>query len=79
LASKVSGLSNQVHTNKIQLQELLLGIGLFLRDLEFSCFMDPTETTLPDQLADSCMEASDAESIGEIVENFFKVIQNQLE
>jgi len=63
----------------MQLQELLLGIALFIRDLEFSCFVDPTETTLPDQLADSCMEPSDAESIGGIVESFFKVIQNQLE
>ena len=79
LASKVSGLSNQIPVNKNQLQELLLGIALYLRDLEYSCFVDSSEITVPDYINNSYMEPTDAQSIARIVESFFKAVQNQLE
>lgn len=79
LTSKVSGLPNQIPINKNQLQELLLGIALFLRDLEMSCFMDPSETTIPPYIADGCLQPSDAGTIGDIVNILYKVVRNQLE
>jgi hypothetical protein len=78
LAGKTSGLSNQIPVNKNQLQELLLGIALILRDLEFSCFMDP-DRAIPDYLTNSCMAPTDAESIAKIVDTLFQVVQDQLE
>jgi hypothetical protein len=78
LALKTSGLSNQVHLNKNQLQELLLGVALILRDLELSCFVDH-EVTVPGYITNGCIKPSDIENIGRVVETLLKVIQEQLE
>ena len=53
--------------NKNQLQELLLGVGLCLRDYELS-FTDQSETTLPDFLANSKMNGDDGIPIGRILQ-----------
>jgi len=79
LTLKASGLSNQIPLNKNQLQELLLGVALFLRDLEFACFTNTEETSIPPYLVNSCMEATDVDSIGRVVDIIFKAVQDQLE
>ena len=79
LASKASGLSNQIPLNKNQVQELLLGIALFLRDLEFCCFVDHDEVHVPDYIVNSCMEPDDLGSISNVVDTLLKTIQNQIE
>lgn len=57
----------------------MLGIALVLRDLELSCFMEHEETLIPAYLADSCMQATDFDSIANVVETILKVVQDQLE
>jgi len=79
LASKASSLANQIPLNKNQLQELLLGVALVLRDIELSCFMEAEETSIPPFLVNSCMEATDLESIANVVDAISKVVQEQLE
>jgi hypothetical protein len=77
LALKASSLPNQVHFNKNQLQELLLGVALFLRDLELSCFVDHKETPIPPFLINSCMEVTDVDPIGEVVETILRAMEEQ--
>ena len=79
LASKASNLANEVPLNKNQLQELLLGVGLVLRDIEISCFVEAEGTSIPAYLVNSCMEATDLDSIGNVVEAISRVVQEQLE
>ena len=79
LASKASSLANQIPLNKNKLQELLLGIALVLRDIELSCFVEAEETSIPPYLVNSCMVATDLDSIANVVETISKVVQEQLE
>jgi len=79
LASKASGLSNQIPLNKNQVQELLLGVALFLRDLEFSCFVNHDEVPVPDYIANSCMQAGDHDSISDVVRTLLGAVQGQIE
>ena len=79
LASKASSLANQIPLNKNQLQELLLGIALVLRDIELSCFVEVEGTSIPLYLVNSCMVATDLDSIVNVVETISKVVQEQLE
>jgi hypothetical protein len=67
LDQKASGLSKQRSLNKNQLQELLLGVGLCLRDHQLSNFADP-DTPLPDFLINSKMTIEDGESITRILQ-----------
>ena len=76
---KASGLSNQIHFNKNQLQELLLRIALFLRDLELSCFADHEEVSMPDHIANSCMEAADIDAMTRVLQTLSKAIKDHLE
>ena len=78
LSSKASGLCNQIPLNKNQVQELLLGVALFLRDLEFCCFVNHNEVHIPDYVANSCMETDDLGSISNIVDILLRTIQNQI-
>jgi hypothetical protein len=57
-----------VTLNKNQLQELLLGVGLYLRDLELACFTDHDETPVPEYLVKSCMAADDVDPIIRVME-----------
>jgi hypothetical protein len=57
---------------------LLLGVALVLRDLEFSCFVDHDEVTVPGYIINDCMQPDDIEPIGRVVETLLKVIQEQL-
>jgi hypothetical protein len=66
LNQKVSGLS-KTSLNKNKLQELLLGVGLFIRDLELTQFREPDEPPLPEFLINSCMVADDANSIAGVL------------
>lgn len=50
-----------------------------LRDLELACFADPGEILIPAYLAESCMQATDVDSIGGVVETFFRIVEDQLE
>lgn len=72
-----SGLSNQT-TSKNQLQALLLGVGLFLRDHELACFTNHEEVPVPGYIADSGMAASDADSINRVLQSISNAIHNDL-
>jgi len=78
LAIKASGLSNQIPLNKNQVQELLLGIALLLRDLEFCCFVDHDEVHVPDYIANSCMKPDDLGSISKVLDTLLRAIQDQI-
>lgn len=78
LDSQVSGLITQVHLNKTQVQQLLLGIGFLLRDLEFSCFTDTSEIAIPGFLMESCMDKEDTEVIAAILSKVFNAVYDEL-
>jgi hypothetical protein len=78
LNSKSSGLSSQIPINKNQLQELLLGAALVLRDLEFCCFTDHDEIHVPSYIVNGCMRPSDIDSIAEVVEAISKAVKDEL-
>lgn len=75
---EVSGLARQIRLNKNQLQQLLLGAGLLIRDLEFSCFTDVDETPLPHFVLFSCMETEDVEAIESTLNAMLKIICDHL-
>lgn len=72
---QISALPTQVHLHKNQLQQLLLGLALTLRDFEIACFSED-QTPLPQFLAKSCMKAADIGEIGDILESLFQIIDN---
>ena len=76
LSQKASGLSKQQFLNKDQIQELLLGVGLYFRDLGLLCFTDHEETPVPDYLANSGMGADDANQIDRILQLISAAVQN---
>lgn len=67
-------ISKQKSSNKNQLQALLLGVGLYLWDLDFVCFTDYEETPVPDYLAQSKMVAGDADCIEEILRSLLDIV-----
>jgi hypothetical protein len=75
---QVSGLITQVHLNKTQVQQLLLGIGFLLRDLEFCCFTDTNEIVIPGFLVESCMNKEDIEIIAAILNKVFNAVYDEL-
>lgn len=79
LNSQVSGLHKQNSLNKNQIQELLLGIGLALRDLEFVNFVeDYEETPIPGYLISSSLAAEDLSELEEAMDKIRKVVQHFL-
>ena len=45
-----------------------MGVGLYLRDIELSCFTDYEETPIPDYLVNSKMIASNVDSISRVLQ-----------
>ena len=78
LTQKTSGLSSQT-VSKNQLQGLLLGTGLLIRDLELACFTDHGEIPVPDYLVDSCMAPSDTDSITQVLKAISNILHNNME
>ena len=79
LNSKAFGLSKQASFNKNQVQELLLGIGLALRDLEFANFVeDYDETPVPAYIVNSSMLAKDLSELEKAMETVYKVVNYHL-
>lgn len=76
LTRKASALSKQKKKalNKNQLQQLLLGIGLYLRDIEITCFTDLEEESFPDYLVGSKIIAGDSDSLKRILELLSDVV-----
>lgn len=68
MIQKASGLSKQEFLNKNQLQELLLGVGLYLRDHEIACFVDEEDTSVPEYLVNSKMAVNDVDSISRVLQ-----------
>lgn len=75
---KFTGLAKQPSSNKNALQALLLGIGLFLRDLEFACFANQEETPIPEYLAQSCMLPDDVDSITKNLKLVYEFLEDDL-
>ena len=67
LNQEASGLSEQASLNKNQLQELLLGVGLYIRDHTFACFTDFGETPVPRYLKKSKMSPGNIDSITRVM------------
>jgi hypothetical protein len=79
LNSKAIGLSKQSSFNKNQVQELLLGIGLTLRDLEFANFLeDYNVIPVPAYLVDSKLLATDLPEVGKAMDAIHKAVQFHL-
>lgn len=79
LNSKVSGLHKQASPNKNQIQELLLGIGLALRDLDFVNFVEDYEAVfVPPYLISSAMEAKHLPELAKAIDGIQKVVQHYL-
>jgi hypothetical protein len=57
---------------------LLLGVGLLLRDLHFTCFVDHNEIEVPSYVMESCMDAGDVGSITKVLENISNALQDEL-
>ena len=60
--------------SKSQLQSLLLGAGLFLRDLEYSCFSDHEEITIPNYLVNTLMTPKDADPVTKLLQSIHDVM-----
>ena len=78
LSLQVTGVGRQVHLNKNQVQQLLLGTALLLSNMDFACWTDTSETQIPDFLANSCMKKEDTGAISKIVNKLFKVVSDHL-
>jgi len=79
LDSKSSSLYKQKSLNKNQIQELLLGIGLALRDLEFVNFVeDYDKTPVPSYLLYSNLAAGDLPELQKAMDTVQKVVQHHL-
>jgi hypothetical protein len=80
LNSKSSALHKQKSLNKNQIQGLLLGIGLALRDLEFVNFVDDyEETPVPAYLIKSTLAAKDLSELEKAMRTVQEVVQNHFE
>ena len=73
LVETASELSEET-ISKNQLQSLLLGVGLFLRDLEYSCFSDHEEIPIPNPLFNSIMTPKDADTITKLLQSIHDVM-----
>lgn len=79
LNSKASGLQKQKTLNKNQIQELLLGIGLALRDLYFANFIeDYDKSQVPAYFLTSKMVKEDHSELQKAVNTVQKVVQHHL-
>ena len=79
LNSKATGLHKQTPINKNQIQELLLGIGLSLRDLDFANFLDDyDEVLVPPYLISSRLLAEDLQELEKVMNTVQKVVQHHL-
>ena len=65
LNKRVSSLSQPTSLNKNQLQELLLGIGLLIRDIELSLY--PYAGTVPDGIEGSCLLPQDVNPLFKVM------------
>jgi len=68
LNQKTSSLSRQRSLNKNQLQEVLLRVSLYLRDIELACFTDHDGTPVPDYLINSKMASSNVYSTNRVLQ-----------
>ncbi|KAF9781504.1 hypothetical protein BJ322DRAFT_1022917 [Thelephora terrestris] len=78
LNQKTLDLPKQASLSKNRLQDLLLGVGLLLRDLHFACIVDYDEIEVPGYVTESCMDAGDVGSITRVLENISNVLQDEL-
>ena len=69
-------MSKQKSSNKNQLQELLLGAGICIRDHDLACFTDYEDTPVPDYLVSSKMAARDVDSIRVALNLLFDALQD---
>ena len=76
LHSKIVAMSKQKSLNKNQLQELLLGISICLRDHDLSSITDHEETPVPDYLVSSKMVRKDATSIKAALDLLFDILDD---
>jgi len=76
---KASELLKLKFAHKNQFFDLLLGIGLYLRDVYFTCSPDHKETSVPDDLEDSYMELEDSEILLGVLKSLSKVMNHTMQ
>jgi hypothetical protein len=76
LNKRVSALSKQKTLNKNQLQGLLLGIGILIRDIEISQLSDPG--TIPNGIVDCCLLPEDVNPLFKVMKAFSAAVNRGL-
>jgi len=67
LGKQVSGIPEQDSVNKNFLQELLLGIGIIRRDIDFAVWTDLEETEFPDCIHQSKLDNFDSNKVSDML------------
>ena len=75
---KASELLKLKFAHKNQFLDLLLGVGLYLRDVYFACSSDHEETSIPDYLEGSLMELEDSGRLLGILKLLSKVMDHTM-
>jgi hypothetical protein len=73
LKKKIAILAKQVSLNKNKLQELLLGIGLLIRDIDLSQYTDH-HRIIPDDVVESCLVEGDVVPLFAIMKSLSSAI-----
>jgi hypothetical protein len=75
LKKKIAVLAKQESLNKNQLQELLLGIGLLIRDIDLSLYTDH-HRIIPDEVVESCLVEGDVVPLFAIMKSLSSAINH---
>ena len=75
LKKKIAVLAKQVSLNKNQLQELLLGIGLLIRDIDLSQYTND-HRIIPDEVVESCLVEGDVVPLFAIMKSLSSAINH---
>lgn len=74
LQRKASGLLRVKFPHKNHFLDILLGIGLYLRDINLACSADHEESPVPDYMEDSFMELKDTGVILGVLKSLSKAM-----
>jgi len=78
LQKKASGLLKLKSAHKNHFLELLLGIGLYLRDINLACSADHEETPVPGYMEKSAMKLEDSGILLGVIKSLSKVMDHTL-
>lgn len=73
----MSGLTGQDILNKCAMQNLLLGLGLLLRDYEIACYSE--EEFIPEDFPESVLVPEDIVAIEEVLRMMLQMVERYFE